>query len=109
MKYRQIQIRVENSLFSERSQPAATKAWNLCVALYYKAGGALPWKAEALNPETCYIGISFYRQILEKSFEMHTSLAQVFTREGDSFVLRGHKFPWEEKKKSPQLEQEGAG
>jgi hypothetical protein len=105
---RPIQIGLETSLFSERSQPAATKAWNLCVALYYKAGGALPWKAEALNPETCYIGISFYRQILEKSFEMHTSLAQVFTGEGDAFVLRGHKFPWEERKKSPHLDEEGA-
>jgi len=106
---RPIQIGLETSLFSARSQPEATKAWNLCVALYYKAGGALPWKAEALNPETCYIGISFYRQILEKSFEMHTSLAQVFTGEGDAFVLRGHKFPWEDKKtKSPHLTAEGA-
>lgn len=98
MKYRPIQIGLENSLFSERSQPAATKAWNFCVALYYKAGGALPWKAESLNPETCFIGISFYRHLLEDSFEMHTSLAQVFTGEGEAFVLRGHKFQWNQKK-----------
>ena len=105
---RPIQIGLETSLFSERSQPAATKAWNLCVALYYKAGGALPWKAEALNPETCFIGISFYRHLLEESFEMHTSLAQVFTGEGDAFVLRGHKFQWADKKKSPHLDEAGA-
>ena len=105
---RPIQIGLETSLFSERSQPLATKAWNLCVALYYKAGGALPWKAEALNPETCFIGISFYRHMLEDSFEMHTSLAQVFTGEGDAFVLRGHKFQWAERKKSPHLNEVAA-
>jgi len=76
-------------------------------ALYYKAGGALPWKAEGLNPETCFIGISFYRHLLEESFEMHTSLAQVFTGEGDAFVLRGHKFQWDQKK-SPHLDEAGA-
>ena len=107
MKYRPIQIGLENSLFSERSQPAATKAWNFCVALYYKAGGALPWKAESLNPETCFIGISFYRHLLEDSFEMHTSLAQVFTGEGEAFVLRGHKFQWNPEKDS-HLDEAGA-
>jgi hypothetical protein len=104
---RPIQIGLETGLFSERSQHPATKAWNLCVALYYKAGGALPWKAEALNPETCFIGISFYRHLLEDSFEMHTSLAQVFTGEGEAFVLRGLKFPWNQKK-SPHLDEAGA-
>ncbi len=102
-----IQIALETSLFSERSQPPATKAWNLCVALYYKAGGALPWKAEGLNPETCFIGISFYRHLLEDSFKMHTSLAQVFTGEGEAFVLRGHKFQWDQKK-TPHLNEDGA-
>jgi hypothetical protein len=93
MKFqRPIQIGLETSLFSEKAQPLATKAWNFCVALYYKAGGAFPWKVEGLNPETCFIGISFYRHLLEDSFEMHTSLAQVFTGEGEAFVLRGHKF-----------------
>jgi len=104
---RPIQIGLETSLFSERSQPLATKAWNLCVALYYKAGGALPWKAEALNPETCFIGISFYRQLVGDSFEMHTSLAQVFTGEGEAFVLRGLKFPWNQTK-SPHLDETGS-
>lgn len=106
---RPIQIGLETSLFSERSQPAATKAWNLCVALYYKAGGALPWKAVDLNPETCFIGISFYRHLVEESFEIHTSLAQVFTGEGEAFVLRGHKFQWDQKKsKSPHLDEAAA-
>jgi hypothetical protein len=77
---RPIQIGLDNSLFSEKGQPPATKAWNFCVALYYKAGGALPWKVEGLNPETCFIGISFYRHLLEESFEMHTSLALILTR-----------------------------
>jgi len=107
MKFqRPIQIGLETSLFSEKAQPLATKAWNFCVALYYKAGGALPWKVEGLNPETCFIGISFYRHLLEDSFEMHTSLAQVFTGEGEAFVLRGHKFHWDQKQgKNPHLDE----
>jgi hypothetical protein len=103
---RPIQIGLESSLFSEKAQPLATKAWNFCVALYYKAGGALPWKVEGLNPETCFIGISFYRHLLEESFEMHTSVAQVFTGEGEAFVLRGHKFHWDQKQgKTPHLDE----
>jgi hypothetical protein len=106
---RPIQIGLENSLFSEKAQPLATKAWNFCVALYYKAGGALPWKVEGLNPETCFIGISFYRHLLEESFEMHTSLAQVFTGAGEAFVLRGHKFHWDQQKgKNPHLDEAAA-
>ena len=104
--HRPIQIGLESGLFSEKAQPPATKAWNFCVALYYKAGGALPWKVEGLNPETCFIGISFYRHMLEESFEMHTSLAQVFTGEGEAFVLRGHKSHWDNQKgKSPHLDE----
>ena len=106
---RPIQIGLETSLFSEKSQPAATKAWNFCVALYYKAGGALPWKVEGLNPETCFIGISFYRHLQEDSFEMHTSLAQVFTGAGEAFILRGHKFRWEQTKgRMPHLDEAAA-
>ena len=104
---RPIQIGLETSLFSDKSQPPATKAWNLCVALYYKAGGSLPWKVEGLNPETCFIGISFYQHLLEDSFEMHTSLAQVFTGEGEAFVLRGHKFRWDQGK-TPHLDEAAA-
>lgn len=107
---RPIQIGLESGLFSDspQRQDPATKAWNFCVAMYYKAG-ALPWKLEALGADTCFVGVSFYRHLFEDSFEMHTSLAQVFTGEGDAFVLRGHKFPWPEPRRSPHLTRENAG
>ncbi len=43
-------------------QDEATRAWNLHVALYYKAGG-VPWRLPRTPTDlhTCYVGISFYR------------------------------------------------
>lgn len=104
---RPLQLAREDGLLSTTaSQHPATKAWNFCTAIYYKAG-ALPWKLEGLDPDSCFVGVSFYRHVTEQSFEMHTSLAQVFTGYGDAFVLRGHKFNWPHDR-SPHLNQEGA-
>ena len=104
---RPLQLAREDSLFSAAgSQHPATKGWNFCTAMYYKAG-ALPWKLEGLDPDSCFVGVSFYRHVNEESFEMHTSLAQVFTGYGDAFVLRGHKFNWQHDR-SPHLNREGA-
>ncbi len=89
-------------------QDPATKAWNFCVALYYKAGG-VPWRIEKFSRDTCFVGISFFRNLGETSPQMYTSLAQVFTGEGDAIVLRGRKFEWRhEWEKTPHLEREDA-
>jgi hypothetical protein len=47
----------------KKSQDAATKAWNLCTALYYKGLQTIPWKLEVdeNRPKVCYVGIGFYR------------------------------------------------
>lgn len=45
-------------------QDEATRAWNLYVALYYKAGG-VPWRL-VRDPSAlacCYVGISFYKAL----------------------------------------------
>ena len=102
-----IQIALESSLFSGFSQHPAQKAWNFCIASYHKATGALPWRLEGLDPDTCFVGVSFYRHLNEESFDMHTSLAQVITGHGDAFVLRGMKFFWDQKR-TPHLPKEGA-
>ena len=108
MKLRKpLQLGLETSLFSSRSQHPATKAWNFCVAQYYKATGALPWKLDGMDPNTCFAGISFFHQIAEDSFRMRTSLAQVFSGDGEAFVVRGHPFNWDQRK-SPHLPREGA-
>lgn len=105
---RPLQLGLETSLFSARSQHPATKAWNFCVAQYYKATGALPWRLEGMDPNACFVGISFFQEITDGgSFKMRTSLAQVFSGDGDAFVVRGHPFRWEQRK-TPHLSREGA-
>ena len=74
---------------SSGQQDDATKAWNFCTALYYKAGPRVPWKLkpEPSRPSSCAVGIAFYRsrgrQIL------NTSLAQIFDELGNGLILRG--------------------
>lgn len=69
-------------------QDEATRAWNLHVALYYKAGG-IPWRLQR-NPSaltSCFIGISFYRSSDRK--RLLTSVAQVFNERGEGIIVRG--------------------
>ena len=58
-------------------QDEATRAWNLHIALYYKAGGT-PWRMPRRDSDlsTCYVGVSFYRTT--DGEELHTAVAQVF-------------------------------
>jgi hypothetical protein len=70
-------------------QDDATKAWNFCTALYYKARTTIPWKLVSnLNrPAVCYVGICFFRSRDRKS--QRTSLAQIFDELGQGVILRG--------------------
>lgn len=76
-----------NSAYKVGQSPA-TFAWNLSTALYYKAHGR-PWRLAKLTYGTCYVGISFYRNLLNPDLNLETSMAQVFTHSGEGFVLRG--------------------
>jgi hypothetical protein len=69
-------------------QTLSTVAWNLSTGLFYKASGH-PWRLAKLPNGTCYIGISFYRNLRNPDFTMESSMAQVFTHSGEGFVLRG--------------------
>jgi len=81
-------------------------AWNFFTALYFKAGG-VPWRSVGLRPDTCYIGIAFYRPLGTKSNAMRVSLAQAFDQHGEGLVLRGREFPWsDEDGPSPHLSAE---
>jgi len=82
-------------------QDEATFAWNLSVALLYKAGGR-PWRPEKIPTGTCFIGISFYREKPVYGGQMGTSVAQVFTPEGEGLVLKGERFSWPYRR-SPNL------
>lgn len=82
-------IQLINKSTLSNSNQRARKAWYLMSALYYKAGG-VPWRGTQRDPNTCYIGFSFYRE-LKKDKEFRTSLAQLFTPGGESIVLRGDR------------------
>jgi len=69
-------------------QGPATFAWNLSTGLYYKAHGR-PWRLAKLIVGTCYVGVSFYRNLLNPDLNLETSMAQIFTHSGEGFVLRG--------------------
>lgn len=92
-----------------RLQDVATRAWNFTIALYHKAGGS-PWRLAEVEPGVCFVGISFYREVLEKNPRLRTSMAQAFTAAGDGYVLRGNPFEWDEDRqgRSPHLDQKGA-
>lgn len=111
-----IQIILERSLSVEQPkeksksdlQDLATRAWNFCTAIYYKAGG-VAWKAtiKESNDLTCYVGISFYRS-LDKT-TLQTSLAQIFDEQGKGVILRGSPVQIDKKgDKQPHLSEQQA-
>ena len=97
MKFRMpIQI-ATNNLFTDlpTNQDTATRAWNMSVGLYYKAGG-IPWRFQAEGPETCFVGISFHHMKTSQHHFVYSSLAQAFSTFGDGFALRGDSIAWNE-------------
>jgi len=86
-------------------QEKATRAWNFCTAQYYKADG-VPWRPVSLEPNVCFVGISFYvAQEREDGLSMRASVAQAFDYLGQGLVLRGDPFEWNEEQmgRSPHL------
>jgi hypothetical protein len=110
MHYRMpIQIGTVN-LFLDKAtnQDPATRAWNVCLALFYKAGG-LPWRLKTDSPETCFVGVSFHHLQTSHRHLVYSSLAQAFPTEGDGFALRGDAVPWDAKQgRTPHLTDEQA-
>jgi hypothetical protein len=84
-------------------QDEATRAWNLHVALYYKAGG-VPWRLQRNSTDfaTCYVGIAFYKNSSRDTLE--TSVAQVFNQRGDGMIIRGGAARVSSDDRQPHLE-----
>lgn len=90
-------------------QDDATRAWNFCTALYYKANQAtVPWKLtrNIHRPAVCYVGIGFYRSRDRQT--LNTSLAQVFDELGNSVILRGTPVDIDKDDRRPHLTAEQA-
>ena len=87
-----------NRLFEDlsTSQDPASRAWNMSVGIYYKAGG-IPWRFKVNGPETCFVGISFHHLRTPQRHLVYSSLAQAFSTSGDGFALRGDSIPWDER------------
>lgn len=101
-------VKEESLVDSPGQQDAATKAWNFCTALYYKANQTVPWKL-AVSPNrlpTCFVGIGFYRSRDKKV--LHTSLAQMFDELGNSVILRGTPVKEDKDDRRPHLTEEQA-
>ncbi|VVB64401.1 Uncharacterised protein [uncultured archaeon] len=94
-------------LQKRRTQDPASFAWNFSTALYYKANGK-PWRLAKLRQDTCFVGISFYRDKMSFNKDMQTSMAQVFTHNGEGLVLRGNEVYIDEKTKEPHLSEKQA-
>ena len=104
---------IKPSTFGEGNtgQDLATIAWNFAVASYYKATG-IPWKLSQLDDETCYVGLSFYKEVKDGQANLRCSMAHVYLRTGESQVIRGRPFKWDSVNKgrpyltSPELASE---
>lgn len=86
----------------KRIQEPATFSYNFATALYYKANGK-PWRLAKLRQDTCYVGISFFHNLLSPKFNVETSMAQVFTHNGEGMVLRGVDVVIDKHTKEPHM------
>lgn len=93
---------------AKTQQDDATKAWNFCTALYYKASQTVPWKlvTNINRPSICFVGIGFYRSRDKKV--LNTSLAQIFDELGNGVILRGTPVDLSKDDRRPHLEEEQA-
>jgi hypothetical protein len=87
---------------ARRNQDPATRAWNISVALFYKAGG-IPWRVATGTDDTCFVGISFHHLRTTQRHIVYSSLAQAFSSDGDGFALRGEAIPWDGTNRTPHL------
>lgn len=103
-----IQLATEH-LWEDRrdNEDPATRAWNLAVALFYKAGG-IPWRADVRVDEACFVGISFHHLRTLSRHIVYSSLAQAFSSDGEGFALRGESVPYDEERRQPYLPREKA-
>lgn len=80
-----------------RLQDAATIAWNLGTAIYYKAG-ELPWSLADVRDGVCYIGLVFKRTDNARDATEACCGAQMFLHTGEGIVFKGAVGSWASEK-----------
>lgn len=95
-----IQIIIESTLLPDDTPATrrgltclSDRAWNLGVALYYKAGGK-PWRLNSAREGVCYIGLAYRRSGSESDIRSAACAAQMFLDSGDGIVFMGKYGPW---------------
>ena len=96
------QLLWENTLDGIGVEDDATCAWNIWSGIYYKANNEL-WRLTGLMPNTCFVGISFYKD--QNDDKLRCCVAQAFSDRGEGLVLRSEPFAWvNDLEKTPHLE-----
>jgi hypothetical protein len=85
----------------EPQEDKATQAWNLSFSLLYKAG-LTPWRLADATGDSCFVGVSFYREAGSASPNSWTTFAHVVTDFWQGFVLQGDTFQWTPKNESEE-------
>lgn len=84
----------------------ATCAWNICSGIYYKANNEL-WRLTGLTANSCFVGLSFYKDRHDEN--LRCCVAQAFSDRGEGLVIRSEPFAWHnENEKTPHLTREMA-
>lgn len=101
-----VQIIRETTIRGGRGrQNLATRTWNICTGLYYKSGN-LPWILDGLDPETCFLGLSFFHRKTARADFVFSSMAHLFSNDFNSIILRGGRLRYDEKLKSAVLDRD---
>jgi hypothetical protein len=101
-------VRRHTYIAEEAKQSEATRAWNLGLALYYKAGN-IPWRPAGLPHGTCFIGVSFHHLKRRSGSLVYASVAQAFSNEVEPFALKGESIPHNQTRhKRPYLTEDQA-
>lgn len=71
----------------------ATCAWNICSGIYYKANNEL-WRLTGLTANSCFVGLSFYKDRRDEN--LRCCVAQAFSDRGEGLVIRSEPFAWQD-------------
>jgi hypothetical protein len=84
----------DHAEFSERRlTPLCDRAWNLAVAMYYKAGGK-PWRLTTARDGVSYVGLAYKKRNLRERDPTACCAAQMFLDTGDGIVFLGEFGKW---------------
>lgn len=98
-------LRRQAYVASEAKQSEATRAWNLGLALYYKAGN-IPWRPMGLPKGSCFVGVSFHHLKRRAGDVVYASVAQAFSNDVEPFALKGASIPHDQiRNKQPYLQE----